>query len=149
VGGREAAARLVGSVVRAERGERDDLGDGETVERLGRVEEVGGGRGPRLGAVVRDDADGGTVVPDDGMRQREEAWPGAARGGDAAERELEDDEVVALVGEEVRARLRGALLHPLGEGGDGAGHRLSGHRVWRLRRRHGGGARGRAEGFRV
>ena len=48
MGGREAAARLVWAVVRADRGERDDLGHGEAVERLGRIEEVGGGWGSQL-----------------------------------------------------------------------------------------------------
>lgn len=36
------------------------------------------------------------------MREREQARPDGGRGRDAAERELKDYEVVALVGEEVR-----------------------------------------------
>ena len=98
-----------------------------------RISEAGGER--ELGAVVGDEADGGAVVPGYGVRQREQAWPGRWRGREAAEGELQDDEVVALVGKEVRGRLRGTLLHPLGRGGDVAGHSLAGYGM--RRRRHG------------
>uniref|UniRef100_A0A8R7K3M2 Uncharacterized protein n=1 Tax=Triticum urartu TaxID=4572 RepID=A0A8R7K3M2_TRIUA len=154
VGGGEAAARLVGAVVGAQGGEGDDLRDGQ-LEGPGGVEDGGGGGGAGAGAVVGDDADGGGRVGDDGVREREQVRLGGGLGRDAAERELEHDEVVALVGEQVRRRLGRALPHPLGEGRHGAGRRRARHLVRRLvlqlrlrRRRHGSGCGG-GLGFRV
>lgn len=85
----------------------------------------------------------------DGVGEREEVRLGGGRGGDPAEGELEEHEVVALVSEEVGGRLRGAHAHPLGQGGHGACHRRARHLLWR-RWRHDGGERGeRGLGFDV
>jgi hypothetical protein len=95
----EAVPRLIRAIVAAELGEQDVLGDGE-VQRLG---------------LVGDDTDGGGGVCDDGVQKREQTRPGGGCDRDAAEQELEEHDVLALVRLEVRRSIGGVLLHPFGQ----------------------------------
>lgn len=62
------------------------------------------------------------------MGNRKEEGVGAAVGGDPAEREEENKEIVAIVEEELRFGGVAPAVHPLSQRCHGGGHRVAAHR---------------------